>query len=496
MNVLFVYPEFESFWGWKGLLKYVGKSSAFPPLGLLTVAAILRILRGSWSMKLVDMNVKRLTHKWLKWASYVFISARSDQEESAKKVIRLCSKVGIPVVLGGAILETEACCQKFSNVSHFFLGKVNDTMLEFVADLVAGRAKRIYVPKKPLDIRTTPIPLWELVNSRDYTSGLVECSMGCPYRCTFCNSFLTSGSWQGKSPDQIEAEFEAMFRAGFRGSVLLADENVVGKTGQAKEALRRIAEWQKKRDYPFKITGQVSVTIADDDRLLELKVSAGFVRVFLGIETFNQAALRECRKFQNLGRDLITCVHKILRHGIDVASGFIVGFDSDTEHTFDEMISGIQAAGIGIAMVDTLQAQPGTALFKRLDGQGRISHEAVSNTDTCCNFIPMMPLEKLRGGYRKILRSIWDPKKVYERTCVFLGKYNPSRQIKRRLESNDLKAFLRSILWIGLLGGPRVSYYYWKSLCAACRKNKQAFSEVVARQIHAVHFRKFFGELF
>jgi len=497
MNILFVYPEFESFWGWKGLLKYVGKKSAFPPLGLLTVAAILRILRSSWEMNFVDMNVKRLTRRCLKWADYVFISARGDQEKSAKKVIRRCNKLGIPVVLGGAALETEACCEKFPGVSHFFLGKVNDTMPKFVADLEAGRVKRIYVPKTPPDIRTTPIPLWELADSQDYSSAIMECSMGCPYRCTFCNSFTTSGPWQGKSPDQVEAELEALHKAGYSGSLLFADENVTGKISHAKAVLERISSWQERRGHPFKITGQVPVTIADDDQLLELKVRAGVVRVFLGIETFNQAALRECRKFQNLGRDLVACVHKILSHGIDVASGFIVGFDSDTEQTFDEMVAGIQAAGIGIAMVDTLQAQPGTVLFEQLNAQNRISYDSFSNTDARCNFKTAMPLEDLKRGYRKILRRIWDPKGVYERTCVFLEKYNPSKQIERKLEPYDLKAFWKSVFWIGFLRffwQPRVARYYWKSLRAARRVNKRAFPEVVARQMHAVHFRKFFAK--
>ena len=495
MNVLLIYPEFQvTFWSFEGLLKkFVGRKGAFPPLGLLTVAAMLP---ESWDKKMVDLNVRKLTDKDVKWADYVFVSAMYAQKDSAIKIVARCNKLAVPVVLGGPILELEATCNEFHGVRHFFLGESEETMPEFLADIEAGKAKRIYKPERFSDIKRTPIPLWKLINTNDYSSGLVQYSRACPFRCTFCNSKKVSGPvWRAKSPSQFISELDAMRRTGFGnsgGSVLFADENFIGNPRETKKMLLELIAWQEKWGYPFEFTVQEPITLADDEEQMEMQRKAGVVRAFVGIETFNEAALRECRKLQNLRRNLIECVHRILQRGIDVASGFIQGFEKDPPDTFaDDMIDSIQKTGIAMAMVDTLQAQIGTELYARLEKEGRILRKAVSNTDVLgTNFVPAMPMEKLKEGYKRTIKTLYSPKKYFERILIFLKNYDASRRKRRRITPTDTKAFFKSVFWIGLLGGFKVSYYYWKTLLVAFFKYRQAFSEAVARQIYFVHFRK------
>ena len=273
---------------------------------------------------------------------------------------------------------------------------------------------------------------------------------------------------------------------------MFADENFIGNPRETKKMLLELIAWQEKWGYPFEFTVQEPITLADDEEQMEMQRKAGVVRAFVGIETFNEAALRECRKLQNLRRNLIECVHRILQRGIDVASGFIQGFEKDPPDTFaDDMIDSIQKTGIAMAMVDTLQAQIGTELYARLEKEGRILRKAVSNTDVLgTNFVPAMPMEKLKEGYKRTIKTLYSPKKYFERILIFLKNYDASRRKRRRITPTDTKAFFKSVFWIGLLGGFKVSYYYWKTLLVAFFKYRQAFSEAVARQIYFVHFRK------
>lgn len=488
MRILFVYPEFSAtFWSWKHLLKFVSKKAAFPPLGLLTVAALLP---PQWKKKLIDVNAEELTDMQIEWADYVFISAMNAQRDSAIEIISRCETLGVPVILGGPILEHG--CESFESVSHFFFGEAEDTLPQFLKDLESNQEKRFYKAEGFPDIKKTPIPLWNLVNPKDYASGLVQYSRACPFRCTFCNSKKVNGPlWRAKSADQFISEVDAMRQAGFEGSVLLADENFMGKEKEALDMLSELVLWQQANGHVFEFTAQAPVTISDSEEIMEMAVRAGFIRVFLGLETFNEAALRECRKLQNVGRNLIECAHKILSRGIDVASGFILGFDSDKPESFaDDMIDSIQKTGIVMAMVDTLQAQPGTELHEKLAKQGRLLRDSVSNMDCCTNFIPKMPVETLIAGYKRTVETIYSPKKYYERIRVFLENYDASKRMKKRLTAIEVKAFLKSIVQIGIFGGLRTSYYYWKTLLLAFFKHRQAFSAAVAKQIYGLHFKK------
>lgn len=489
MNILLVYPEFlVTFWSWKHILKFIAKKAAFPPLGLLTVAAMLP---KSWEKKLVDLNVSKLTDEDIKWADYVFISAMITQNSSAEEVILRCQKLGTPVVLGGPILEIG--CEKFTTVSHFLIGEAENTLPEFLADLETGMAKRIYPPKNFPDVAISPIPLWGLINPKDYACLLVQYGRGCPFRCTFCNIVAINGRFpRAKSCDQFLRELDAIYQTGFHGSVMLADDNFIGNKKRVKETLPQLIIWQKDRGYPFSITAEVDITLADDPWLMDMMVEAGFKQVFLGLETPNQESLIECGKLQNVRRNMAACVRKIQNNGLHPMSGFIIGFDNDNPDTiFDQHIQFYQETGIVFPMVGVLQAPPGSELYDKLKREGRLlSAASGNNTDCYPNFIPKMPPETLVQGYKRIVETVYSPRKYYERISVFLREYNTAKKVARKVTTTDIKAFIASMWRIGLFGGPKTSYYYWKTLLLATFKYRQAFPEAVTLQIIGWHFQK------
>ena len=489
MNILLVYPEFlATFWSWKYLLKFINKKAAFPPLGLLTIAAMLP---ESWEKKLVDLNVGKLSDNDIRWADCVFVSAMTTQGNSAREVIARCEKLGVRVVLGGPILDLG--CEKFSTVNHFLVGEVENTLQEFLADLEKGAAKNIYPPKNFPDLASSPTPLWSLINPKDYACLLMQFGRGCPHKCSFCNVAAINGRIpRSKSPAQFLGELNAIYLLGYRGPIMLADDNFIGNKKAARAMLRELLKWQQDREYPFDFTAEADITLADDQILMDMMVVAGFKKVFLGLETPNNESLVECGKLQNATRDMAACVKKIQNRGLHAMSGFILGFDADDPRTiFEQHIRFYQETGIVYPMIGVLQALPGTELNSRLSREGRLlTQSSGNNTDCRPNFIPEMPVETLIRGYKRVVATAYSPRKYYERIRVFLAEYNVAKRIAKKNTAGDIGAFIASIWRIGLFGGLKTSYYYWKTLLLAFFKHRRAFSDAVALQIYGAHFRR------
>jgi len=337
MKILLVYPQYpDTFWSFKHALKFVSKKAAFPPLGLLTVAAMLP---GEWEKKLVDMNVTRLTDDDIKWADYVFISAMVVQQNSVKEVITRCKGLNTRIVAGGPLFTTGY--EDFDRVDHFVLGEAEVTLPLFLEDLEKGRARHVYASDTRPEISKTPIPLWSLINMKVYSSMNVQYSRGCPFNCEFCDIILLNGHKpRTKDREQLLAELEELYRRGWRDSVFIVDDNFIGNKKKLKlEILPAIIEWRKGKKYPFPLFTESSINLADDEELMKLMVAAGFNTVFIGIETPNEESLVECAKLQNQNRDLVASVKKIQNYGMEVQGGFIVGFDSDPPNIFKDQIN-------------------------------------------------------------------------------------------------------------------------------------------------------------
>jgi radical SAM superfamily enzyme YgiQ (UPF0313 family) len=485
MKIILVYPEFpDTFWSFKHALKFIQKKAGAPPLGLLTVAAMLPT---EWEKKLVDLNVTELKEEELRWADFVFISAMVVQRDSVKAVIKRCKKAGVKTVAGGPLFTMEY--ENFPEVDYFVLNEAELTLAPFLNDLQQGTPQRVYSSTEFPDIHQTPIPLWQLADPKYYESVSIQFSRGCPFNCDFCNVTALLGHFpRTKTAAQIIAELDSLYALGWRKSIFFVDDNFIGNKKHIKtEVLPALIEWRKgKTGMPF--STEVSINLADDDVLLQLMVQAGFDCVFVGIETPNEESLTECSKTQNKGRDLVESVKSLQRAGLQVQGGFIVGFDNDSAAIFQQQIDFIQKSGIVTAMVGLLQAPLGTHLYDRMQKEGRLVKEfSGDNVDGSTNIVPAMGLEPLRAGYRKILSQIYSPKFYYERVKTFLREYKAPK-ITAQFEPQYILAFWRSIYQLGIHGVERVQY--WKLFFWTLFKRPRLFPLAITFTIVGFHFRQ------
>jgi len=485
MKILLIYPEFpKTFWSFHYALKFIRKRSAFPPLGLLTVASMLP---RSWELRLVDMNVRPLSSKDLAWGDYAFVSAMTAQRASSKSVIARCREADVKVVAGGPLFVSEM--DAFPLVDHFILNEAEITLPPFLEDLSAGNAKRIYQTDSFPDIQEAPIPKWELLDMKRYASMNIQFSRGCPFNCDFCNvTALFGRKPRIKNAAQIIAELDKLYHLGWRQSVFFVDDNFIGDKRYLKnELLPALIAWQEgKRKIPFYT--EASINLADDPTLMNLMVEAGFDAVFVGIETPSEVGLAECSKTQNKNRDLVGSVKRMQRAGLQVQAGFIVGFDSDTASIFQRQMDFIQQSGIVTAMVGILQAPPGTRLFERLKNEGRIASESSGdNVDGTTNIVTRMPPELLLEGYRNLLAHLYAPRQYYQRIGTLLKEYkNPAtRRVKGQ---SQLRALFLSTFRFGFLEKGR--RHYWKLMAWTAFKRPALLRLAVTLSIYGHHFRK------
>ena len=487
MNILLVYPEYpDTFWSFKHALKFVSKKASFPPLGLLTVASMLP---KDWDKKLIDMNAAKLKDEDILWADYVFISAMSIQSESADEIIHRCKSLGTKIVAGGPLFTSTP--GNYKEVDHLVLNEAEITLPQFLHDVNAGEPKHKYTTKEWADIAATPLPLWDIVPLKNYTSMNIQYSRGCPFDCDFCDITVLYGrKARTKTKEQVISELDALYFSGWRGPVFFVDDNFIGNKGKLKrEILPAIAEWMVKRKNPFYLNTEASINLADDEKLMHLMVKAGFEAVFIGIESPNDDSLVECNKPQNRNRDLIASIKKIQQAGLEVQGGFIVGFDNDPPSIFEKLANFIQESGIVTAMVGLLNAPKGTKLQKRLEDEGRMLENFTgSNTDFSINFIPKMDLNALLEGYQKILDKIYSPKYYYERVMRFLKEFDPKKKKIFHFNPNYILALFKSIIKLGVMGEERI--YYWKLFFWSLFRKPQLFSLAILFSIYGFHFRK------
>ncbi|MBI5691029.1 MAG: B12-binding domain-containing radical SAM protein [Verrucomicrobia bacterium] len=486
MNALLLYPEFPStFWSFKHALKFICKRASLPPLGLLTVAALLP---RSWRLRLVDLNVRALSDRDLAWADLVCLSAMMAQGASARAVIARCRAAGKIIIAGGPLFTSASA--DFPEVNHFVLNEAELTLPEFLHDFARGSPRRLYATAQFADIRQSPTPRWDLAEVRRYASLSLQFSRGCPFDCEFCDVTAKFGRLpRSKSADQVIRELEAIRTTGWRGPVFFVDDNLIGnKRALQLELLPALRAWQRAQRHRFPFFTETSVNVADDEGLLHQLADAGFDTVFVGIETPDAASLAECNKRQNQGRDLLADVKRIQRAGLQVQGGFIVGFDSDVPSVFQRQVEFIQQSGIVTAMVGLLNALPDTKLHARLQREGRLLGTSTGdNVDGTTNFKPRMAMDQLMEGYHSILRRIYAPGPYYQRIRTFLREYRRPR-VAAPLSWRHAFAFAWSSVRLGLIGCERLQY--WRLIGWTLCHRPALLQLAVTLSIYGLHFRK------
>ncbi len=490
MKILLVHPHYpDSFWSLKHALRFVSKKAATPPLGLITVSAMLP---STWEKKLVDLNVAPLKTKDIQWADYVFISAMYIQKESVDYIITECQKQGVKIVAGGPLFTQEP--QNYPQIDHMILNEAEITLDPFLKDLENGCAKKIYQTSEYPDITFTPVPDYHLLSRKNYHSMNIQVSRGCPFSCDFCEiTSLLGHKVRMKSTQQIIGELQRLFELNWRGNIFIVDDNFIGNKHVIKtDLLPAMKAWMQQHSYPFTFNTEASINLADDDELMSLMTDTGFNTVFIGIETPDENSLQACNKVQNNNRDLLQSIKKIQNAGLQVTGGFIVGFDSDSSSVFQRQIDFIQQSGIVSAMVGLLNAPKNTKLYDRMKSENRlISASSGNNTDLSMNFIPRMNSSELIAGYKKIIHDIYTTKPYYKRIRKLLLNYKPRISKPFSINFVTLRAFVRSIIIIGVINRGRADY--WKFMFWTLFRKPGSIVDAISYSIYGYHFRSVYG---
>ncbi len=486
MRILLVAPPTpETFWSFKHVLRLVSKRAAFPPLGLLTVAAMLP---PEWELRVVDMNVERLRDKDLRWADYVMLSAMIVHRDAVRELAARCRALAKPIIAGGPLFTTGH--EAFPEIGHFVLGEAEEVIPELVADLRRGQPRHCYQRLEWPSLAATPAPRWDLIDLRRYATMAVQFSRGCPFNCEFCDIIVMNGRVpRTKTPAQLIAELEGLRLRGWKDTVFVVDDNFIGNKQQTRALLHTLVDWRARTGTSLTFFTEASVNLADDSELCDLMVKAGFIKVFVGIETPSAEALEECRKVQNQGRDLVAAVQHLQRAGLEVMGGFIIGFDSDPHDIFKRQFEFIQKSGVATAMVGLLTALPKTRLYQRLAREGRIQTATTgNNTQAALNFRTKLNRDYLLNGYRELMRRLYEPGTYYQRIRIFLQHHRPRPGGWHRLSRSDFQAFLKSFWLLGLRHRGR--WAYWRLCLSTLIRRPRQFRHAIELAIMGYHFRR------
>ncbi|MBF2048143.1 MAG: B12-binding domain-containing radical SAM protein [Elainella sp. C42_A2020_010] len=484
MKVLLIWPILpNSFWSYQETLDLLGLKTNMPPLGLITVAAMLP---QEWEMRLIDRNVKLETEADWEWCDLVIVSAMIVQRDDLRHVIQTAKAKGKKVAVGGPFPTSVPDFALESGADYLILDEGEITIPMFLEALERGETSGTFRTLEKPDVTQTPIPRYDLLDLTAYMSMTIQFSRGCPFQCEFCDIITIYGRKpRTKTPQQMLAEFQALYELGWAGIIFVVDDNFIGNKRNAKVFLRELIPWMQERNFPFPLLTEASLNLAEDDELLELMVQAGFRAVFMGIETPDADSLMVANKEQNTRGSLVEACHKITRAGLKIISGFIIGFDGERSGAGQRIVDFVEESTIPEAHLGVLTALPNTAMWQRLKREGRLIDDTIEEQDgdtlspqlALMNFVPTRPIEEIATEYIDAFWKLYEPatylKRTFRHLSLMQGKLqtntNPDHvppvayQVGQAMAQKVGIRMLKAISWrYGVLRSTR--FLYWKYL--------------------------------
>ena len=497
MRTLFLYPQFpKTFWSYEKILELVNRKVLLPPLGLATVAALLP---QDWEMKLVDRNVRDVTEAEWDWAELVVISGMIVQKDDMQVQIREAKRRGLLVAVGGPYASSTPDAPEIAEADFKVLDEGEITLPQFVSAIQRGeRSGRFSAEGDKPDVTATPIPRFDLLELDAYDSMSVQFSRGCPFNCEFCDIIVLYGRKpRTKTPEQLIGELQRLYDLGWRRSIFLVDDNFIGNKRNAKLLLPQIKSWQQERGYPFSFTTEASVDLADDEEMMRMMHDARFESVFLGIETPDESSLETARKVQNTRNPLDAAVDRITANGIRVMAGFIIGFDGEKDGAGHRIVDFVTRTGIPAAMMGMLQALPNTALWYRLEKEGRLIQDKDAakgvNQTNLLNFKPTRPIRDIANEYVEAFCALYEPNAYMDRVYSYYLKMGAPRwKAAAKLPSLiDLRA-LSIVVWRQWVKRSTRTRF-WKYVISMARRNPALLEQFISVLAHNEHFLEYRG---
>lgn len=490
MRVLLIYPLFpKSFWSFEKTLALVDCKALMPPLGLITVAAILP---QEWEFKLVDHNIEEIQESDWDWAELVIISGMIVQKEDMLVQIAAAKQRNKIVAVGGPYATTSPHEVLGANADFLVLDEGEITLPMFVEAIEKGDRSGIFRANEKPAVTETPIPRYDLLDLTAYDNMSVQFSRGCPFQCEFCDIIVLYGRKpRTKTPEQLLAELQRIYDLGWRGAVFMVDDNFIGNKRNVKLLLKELKVWMAEKEYPFGLTTEASVDLAQDDELMELMVECNFKKVFLGIETPDTESLALTSKFQNTRDPLTESIDKITRAGMQVMAGFIIGFDGEKPHAGDRIVQFVEQTNIPLAMFSMLQALPSTALWNRLEKEGRLVNSSANiNQTTLMNFVPTRDIEEIATEYVNAFWRLYDPASYLTRIFDYYMKLGEAKNVVSKRTSWKTIRALALLLWKqGIVA--RTRFLFWRNLIQVLIKKPRQLEIYLTLCAYLEHFTEY-----
>ncbi|BAY12515.1 B12-binding domain-containing radical SAM protein [Calothrix sp. NIES-2098] len=447
MRALLLWPIMpNSFWSYQETLDLAGLRSTNPPLGLITIAAMLP---SDWEIRFVDRNVSLETDADWDWCDMVIISAMIIQKQDFRELIQKGVALGKKVAVGGPYPTSVPEFALEAGAQYLILDEGECTIPMFLEALARGDERGIFRSSEKPDVTQTPIARFDLLYLDAYLAITLQFSRGCPFQCEFCDIINLYGRKpRTKTPEQMLREFQAIYDLGWRRYVFVVDDNFIGNKRNAKVFLQALIPWMEAHNYPFVLLTEASLNLAEDDELIALMVKAGFTLVFMGIETPDTDSLLGIHKVQNTRKSLIESCHKITKAGLQIMSGFIIGFDNERPGAGERIREFIEETGIPQGQFSMLQALQNTAMWNRLQQEGRlVDGLGTFHQGALMNFTPTRPVEEITEEYIQAFWNIYEPMPYLKRTFRHFMMMNGWRgKTQRKITLHEIRLF-SAICW-------------------------------------------------